>query len=153
MEREAILEALSHSLPLAADVSLTEIAAQTEFFTGADIKALLYNAQLLAANEVLLKSSTRQTSPPSIGDFDQKSTISERTSIGDKEEDSGIGSNLNSTDSSSSSCASVRTRNSTHRTETRSNRLLKTRDEDRIVEFHHSGEMVKQDVKNPEEVS
>jgi len=36
---------------LADDVNLAEVAAVTEFFTGADLKALLYNSQLTAINE------------------------------------------------------------------------------------------------------
>lgn len=39
---------LSHSVPLASDVDLEQIAVATELFTGADLKALLYNAQLEA---------------------------------------------------------------------------------------------------------
>ncbi|XP_015264114.1 PREDICTED: peroxisome biogenesis factor 1, partial [Gekko japonicus] len=44
--RFEILKALSHCLPLAHDVDLHHLAAKTEYFTGADLKALLYNAQL-----------------------------------------------------------------------------------------------------------
>ncbi|MGH0142184.1 UNVERIFIED_CONTAM: hypothetical protein FKN15_052238 [Acipenser sinensis] len=46
--RKEILDALSLSVPLAEDVDFDLIAANTEFFTGADLKALLYNAQLEA---------------------------------------------------------------------------------------------------------
>lgn len=46
--RYEILKALSHSLSLANDVDFQDLAAKTEQFTGADLKALLYNAQLEA---------------------------------------------------------------------------------------------------------
>lgn len=46
--RAEILRALSVGLPFAADVDLEALAAATECFTGADLKALLYNAQLEA---------------------------------------------------------------------------------------------------------
>ncbi|XP_062983001.1 peroxisomal ATPase PEX1 [Elgaria multicarinata webbii] len=44
--RFEILKALSHPLHLAHDADLQHLAAKTEHFTGADLKALLYNAQL-----------------------------------------------------------------------------------------------------------
>lgn len=37
-------------MALAADVDLEQLAAATEQFTGADLKALLYNAQLEAVH-------------------------------------------------------------------------------------------------------
>ncbi|KAF7245818.1 Peroxisome biogenesis factor 1 [Varanus komodoensis] len=48
--RFEILKALSHHLLLAPDVDLQHLAAKTEHFTGADLKALLYNAQLEAVH-------------------------------------------------------------------------------------------------------
>ncbi|CAI5788735.1 peroxisome biogenesis factor 1 isoform X1 [Podarcis lilfordi] len=48
--RLEILRALSHSLPLAHDVDFQHLAEKTEHFTGADLKALLYNAQLEAVH-------------------------------------------------------------------------------------------------------
>uniref|UniRef100_A0A8C4YBS6 Peroxisomal ATPase PEX1 n=1 Tax=Gopherus evgoodei TaxID=1825980 RepID=A0A8C4YBS6_9SAUR len=51
--RFEILKALSHSLPLANDVDFQHLAAKTEHFTGADLKALLYNAQLEAIHASL----------------------------------------------------------------------------------------------------
>ncbi|XP_076864860.1 peroxisomal ATPase PEX1 isoform X3 [Brachyhypopomus gauderio] len=51
--RKEILKALTHSVPLAADVDLEQIAVATELFTGADLKALLYNAQLEAIHNGL----------------------------------------------------------------------------------------------------
>ena len=38
-------------MTLADDVNLDVVAAATEYFTGADLKALLYNSQLSAVNE------------------------------------------------------------------------------------------------------
>ncbi|XP_051926530.1 peroxisome biogenesis factor 1 [Hippocampus zosterae] len=49
-DRFAILKILSTGIPLAPDVDLEELAARTHGFTGADLKALLYNAQLEAIN-------------------------------------------------------------------------------------------------------
>ncbi|XP_062425101.1 peroxisomal ATPase PEX1 isoform X3 [Rhea pennata] len=51
--RYEILKALSHSLSLAKDVDFQFLAAKTEHFTGADLKALLYNAQLEAVHASL----------------------------------------------------------------------------------------------------
>lgn len=48
--RVEILKALCTGVPLAADVDLEQLAAATEQFTGADLKALLYNAQLEAVH-------------------------------------------------------------------------------------------------------
>uniref|UniRef100_A0A8C1JZZ8 Peroxisomal ATPase PEX1 n=1 Tax=Cyprinus carpio TaxID=7962 RepID=A0A8C1JZZ8_CYPCA len=53
MARLEILKALTHCVPLAADVDLEQIAVATELFTGADLKALLYNAQLEAIHSSL----------------------------------------------------------------------------------------------------
>ncbi|KAM8770256.1 peroxisomal ATPase PEX1 isoform 1-T1 [Rhynchonycteris naso] len=50
VSRLEILNALSDSLPLADDVDLQHVASVTDSFTGADLKALLYNAQLEAAH-------------------------------------------------------------------------------------------------------
>lgn len=47
-ERLQILQALSRSLTLAQDTNLAGISDMCEHFTGADFKALLYNAQLVA---------------------------------------------------------------------------------------------------------
>ncbi|AWP21749.1 putative peroxisome biogenesis factor 1 [Scophthalmus maximus] len=51
--RVEILRALSTGIPLAAGVDLEQLAAGTEQFTGADLKALLYNAQLEAIHNSL----------------------------------------------------------------------------------------------------
>ncbi|KAH9512750.1 Peroxisome biosynthesis protein pex1 [Bulinus truncatus] len=50
-DRFEILKALSKKMSLAWDVDFKEIAAMCEHFTGADLKALLYNAQLKAIHE------------------------------------------------------------------------------------------------------
>ena len=52
-----ILRALSSGLPLADDVDLEQLAAATELFTGADLRALLYNGQLEAAHCSLAASN------------------------------------------------------------------------------------------------
>lgn len=52
-ERKEILTALTHNLPLSKEANLQDIATRAVSFTGADIKALLYNAQLLAVNRTL----------------------------------------------------------------------------------------------------
>ncbi|XP_036285333.1 peroxisome biogenesis factor 1 isoform X6 [Pipistrellus kuhlii] len=48
VSRLEILHVLSSTLPLADDVDLQHMASVTDSFTGADLKALLYNAQLEA---------------------------------------------------------------------------------------------------------
>lgn len=57
-----ILKALSTGVPLAADVDLEQLAAATEQFTGADLKALLYNTQLEAVHNSM-GTSTPHVSP------------------------------------------------------------------------------------------
>lgn len=52
-DRAEILKVLSAGLVLDADVDLEQLAAATERFTGADLKALLYNAQLEAVHSSL----------------------------------------------------------------------------------------------------
>ncbi|XP_064204357.1 peroxisome biogenesis factor 1 isoform X3 [Anguilla rostrata] len=51
--RLEILKALTQSVPLAGDVDLEQVASATDSFTGADLKALLYNAQLEAVHSCL----------------------------------------------------------------------------------------------------
>uniref|UniRef100_A0A8C4Q995 AAA+ ATPase domain-containing protein n=1 Tax=Eptatretus burgeri TaxID=7764 RepID=A0A8C4Q995_EPTBU len=48
VERLEILRILIRSLTLSKDVKLEDLAERTDGFTGADLKALLYNAQLIA---------------------------------------------------------------------------------------------------------
>ncbi|KAL5773626.1 hypothetical protein ACOSQ2_013550 [Xanthoceras sorbifolium] len=52
-ERLDILKVLSRKLPLASDVELDAIAHMTEGFSGADLQALLSDAQLAAVHELL----------------------------------------------------------------------------------------------------
>ncbi|NXY88450.1 PEX1 factor, partial [Alcedo cyanopectus] len=73
--RYEILRALSHSLSLARDVDLQELAAKTERFTGADLKALLYNAQLEAIHTHLGSASTQDFASSSDSDFSLSSMV------------------------------------------------------------------------------
>nr|XP_051709299.1 peroxisomal ATPase PEX1 isoform X2 [Oryctolagus cuniculus] len=59
--RLEILKVLSASLPLADDVDLQHVAAVTDSFTGADLKALLYTAQLEALHGRLLSSGLQSS--------------------------------------------------------------------------------------------
>ena len=52
-ELERILAVMCRCLPMASDVRLKEVAEKCCGFTGADLKALLYNAQLMVAHETL----------------------------------------------------------------------------------------------------
>ena len=52
-ERLEILKALSSRLHLADDVRLDEIAFETEYYSGADLQAVLYTAQLKAVHELI----------------------------------------------------------------------------------------------------
>ncbi|KAG1947094.1 peroxisome biogenesis factor 1 [Pimephales promelas] len=77
-DREArleILRALTHSVPLAADVDLEQIAVATELFTGADLKALLYNAQLEAIHSSLGPNLLHDLGSGSDSDFSLSSLI------------------------------------------------------------------------------
>uniref|UniRef100_A0A4W3J9M4 Peroxisomal ATPase PEX1 n=1 Tax=Callorhinchus milii TaxID=7868 RepID=A0A4W3J9M4_CALMI len=73
--RLEILKALSQSLPLADDIDFQQLAAMTEYFTGADLKALLYNAQLDAVHSALSSSVFRDTSSGSDSDMSLSSMI------------------------------------------------------------------------------
>ena len=52
-EREEILRALARSLRLSADVDFASLAAATEGLSGADLRALLSDAQLAAVHSLL----------------------------------------------------------------------------------------------------
>ena len=72
-ERLDILQALSRSLLLAQDTNLAVISDMCEDFTGADFKALLYNAQLAAihrntSNNELYKGVFSNTEKASKGE-------------------------------------------------------------------------------------
>ncbi|XP_075602298.1 peroxisomal ATPase PEX1 isoform X4 [Balearica regulorum gibbericeps] len=73
--RYEILKALSHSLSLANDVDLQDLAAKTEQFTGADLKALLYNAQLEAIHTNLASGLTQDFGSSSDSDFSLSSMV------------------------------------------------------------------------------
>ncbi|CAG10030.1 unnamed protein product, partial [Tetraodon nigroviridis] len=77
-DREArleILKALSAGVPVATDVELEPLAAATERFTGADLKALLYNAQLEAVHGQARSSSPHELSSGSESDMSLSSMV------------------------------------------------------------------------------
>ncbi|XP_069770023.1 peroxisomal ATPase PEX1 isoform X2 [Narcine bancroftii] len=73
--RYEILKALSQSLPLADDVDFNQIASMTEYFTGADLKGLLCNAQLDAIHSILPSSVLRDAHSGSDSDASLSSMI------------------------------------------------------------------------------
>ncbi|XP_048462372.1 peroxisome biogenesis factor 1 [Rhincodon typus] len=70
-----ILKALSQSLSLADDVDLQQIATMTEHFTGADLKALLCNAQLNALHSIMSSTVFRDAGSGSDSDMSLSSMI------------------------------------------------------------------------------
>lgn len=68
-ERSDILHAVSRKVPLTDDVDLDEMARKTEGFSGADLQALVYNANLevihdsIVAEDVVSTSDTAQEYP------------------------------------------------------------------------------------------
>ncbi|XP_059113314.1 peroxisomal ATPase PEX1 isoform X2 [Peromyscus eremicus] len=75
VSRLEILNALSDSLPLADDVDLQHVASVTESFTGADLKALLYNAQLEALQGRLLPGGLHDGGSSSDSDLSLSSMV------------------------------------------------------------------------------
>ncbi|PNJ70081.1 PEX1 isoform 4 [Pongo abelii] len=75
VSRLEILNVLSDSLPLADDVDLQHVASVTDSFTGADLKALLYNAQLEALHGMLLSSGLQDGSSSSDSDLSLSSMV------------------------------------------------------------------------------
>ncbi|XP_070584341.1 peroxisomal ATPase PEX1 [Erythrolamprus reginae] len=73
--RYEILKALSHSLPLVHDVDFQYLAAKTEHFTGADLKALLYNAQLEAVHANLNSTLPHEVGSSSDSDLSLSSMV------------------------------------------------------------------------------
>lgn len=71
MSRLEILSVLSASLPLADDVDLQHVASVTDSFTGADLKALLYNAQLEALQGRLLPAGLHVSCGNAVRVFDE----------------------------------------------------------------------------------
>ncbi|XP_050232093.1 peroxisomal ATPase PEX1 [Mercurialis annua] len=85
-ERSDILMVLSRKLPLASDVDLDAIAYMTEGFSGADLQALLSDAQLAAVHEHLNSDSKEPGRMPVITDAVLKSVASKaRPSISESE--------------------------------------------------------------------
>ncbi|XP_055974037.1 peroxisomal ATPase PEX1 [Sorex fumeus] len=75
VSRLEILNALSVSLPLADDVDLQHVASVTDSFTGADLKALLYNAQLEALHGRLLSCGLADGGSSSDSDLSLSSMV------------------------------------------------------------------------------
>uniref|UniRef100_A0A670ZM45 Peroxisomal biosis factor 1 n=1 Tax=Pseudonaja textilis TaxID=8673 RepID=A0A670ZM45_PSETE len=75
VSRYEILKALSHSLPLEHDVDFQYLAAKTEHFTGADLKALLYNAQLEAVHANLNSTLPHEVGSSSDSDLSLSSMV------------------------------------------------------------------------------
>ncbi|XP_032902425.1 peroxisome biogenesis factor 1 isoform X2 [Amblyraja radiata] len=73
--RYEILKALSQTLPLADDVDFQQIASMTEYFTGADLKALFCNAQLDAIHSTLSSSVLQDAHSGSDSDASLSSMI------------------------------------------------------------------------------
>ncbi|KAL6206296.1 hypothetical protein ACLB2K_023544 [Fragaria x ananassa] len=86
-ERLDILTVLSKKLPLDADVDLSAIADMTEGYSGADLQALLSDAQLAAVHEILDGTYTHDPGrKPVISDALVKSTASRtRPSVSEAE--------------------------------------------------------------------
>lgn len=86
-ERLDILTVLSRKLPLASDVDLEKIASATEGFSGADLQALLSDAQLASVHELLDSGTTyQQGTAPTISDVLLQSVASRaRPSVSETE--------------------------------------------------------------------
>ena len=69
---EQILEALRSKVALADDVDLKVIAQATDGFTGADLQALVYNANLEAVHESIDQKPENTPSDGGILDEDEK---------------------------------------------------------------------------------
>ncbi|XP_063308514.1 peroxisomal ATPase PEX1 isoform X1 [Pelobates fuscus] len=85
ISRIEILKGLSHSMLLDDDVNFRQIAALTENFTGADLKALLYNAQLEAIHSSLSPSLPQDNGSGSDSDVSLSSMIFVNPSSGSDE--------------------------------------------------------------------
>ncbi|KAK5855166.1 hypothetical protein PBY51_005297 [Eleginops maclovinus] len=93
--RVEILKALSGGMALATDVELEHLAAATEQFTGADLKALLYNAQLEAVHNSMGFSTPHDLTCGSDSDMSLSSMMFPNNSSGSDdsvgEGDPGVG--------------------------------------------------------------
>ncbi|KAK4791038.1 hypothetical protein SAY86_031451 [Trapa natans] len=89
LERLDILKVLSRRLPLAEDVELETIALMTEGFSGADLQALLSDAQLAAVHNLLDNGEgSNPGKMPVISDALLKSVAAKaRPSVSDSEKD------------------------------------------------------------------
>ncbi|CAL9691392.1 unnamed protein product [Knipowitschia caucasica] len=74
-ERVEILKALSGGLCLDVDVELERLAADTELFTGADLRALIYNAQLEAVHCSSMSRPPQHIAPGSESELSLSSMI------------------------------------------------------------------------------
>ncbi|XP_072226452.1 peroxisomal ATPase PEX1 [Leuresthes tenuis] len=83
--RVEILKALSAGVSLAPDVDLEQLAAVTEQFTGADLKALLYSAQLEAVHNSLGPATSHELTSGSYSDMSLSSMIFPNNSSGSDE--------------------------------------------------------------------
>ncbi|KAJ4928357.1 hypothetical protein JOQ06_016149 [Pogonophryne albipinna] len=81
-DRVEILRALSSGVALAADVDLDQLATATEQFTGADLKALLYNAQLEAVHSSMGTSTPHDLTCGSDSDMSLSSMMFPNNSSG-----------------------------------------------------------------------
>lgn len=59
-ERIEIIGALSRNIAVSEDVDLTSVIQDCDYFTGADIKALLYNAQLESIHSIMPRNSNEE---------------------------------------------------------------------------------------------
>ncbi|XP_041867803.1 peroxisome biogenesis factor 1 isoform X2 [Melanotaenia boesemani] len=80
--RVEILKALSAGISLAPDVDLEQLGAVTEQFTGADLKALLYNAQLEAVHNSSVTDTPHELTSGSDSDISLSSMIFPHNSSG-----------------------------------------------------------------------
>ncbi|XP_038618361.1 peroxisome biogenesis factor 1 isoform X2 [Tachyglossus aculeatus] len=88
--RLEILQALSASLPLADDVDFQPLAAATEAFTGADLRALLHNAQLEALRGRLASPPTSDPGSGSDSDLSLSSMVLLSHSSGSDDSDQSL---------------------------------------------------------------
>ena len=90
-ERVEILKALSKPLTFSDDLDFRKIASECEYFTGADLKALLYNAQLLVAHRCInSKDSSEKNKGGALNGMTQNSNkMWFSSNVGDPEEKKG----------------------------------------------------------------
>ena len=74
-ERLDILKALSKDMSLESTADLRRVARSTENYTGADLKAVLYSAQLRAAHRVLREEKADITTSTENSDSRSKEAV------------------------------------------------------------------------------